>query len=146
MQRVLSRAVKVEGVDYAEGTPLDKVPEGNHASLIGTGWTRLDPDPVEHADDPDGSDDSAGDDDAPDPDAPAGDPLPDSPPDANDTADESPTLTELGLSDELSELLSGANVTTKAEAIRYRETNGSFRTIKGIGKVSDGLINTLLDQ
>lgn len=144
MQRVLARAVTVEGVDYAEGTSLDNLPEGNRESLIGTGWTREvmpEPELLEQTDSEPGVDSpSLVDDPA------TGESLAEDLPEITDVPDDSPAITSIGLADEVAELLVGAGVTTVTAAKQYREINGSFRTIKGITKVRDGLINTLLDQ
>lgn len=146
MQRVLARAVTVEGVDYAEGTSLDAIPEGNRESLIGTGWTRPDATESDQVEQSESSTDglSPADDDLPT----SGDPSPasDEPQQPPEAIDDSPAITTIGLADDVTELLVGAGVTTVNAAKQYRELNGSFRTIKGITKVRDGLINTLLDQ
>lgn len=143
MQRVLSREVTADdGVTYPEGTPVDALPAGNRESIIGTGWSKLisNSEPVE-------ADEPAGETEPPPPDpsaAEASDQTEAAEPEA--VADESPLMSSLGLSDDLVELLTAAGVLTVAQAKQYRQTNGSFRTIKGIGKVSDGLINSMIDQ
>lgn len=59
-QRVLSRAVTGDdGRVYPEGTPLDRLPESNRESVLGTGWTR--PAPVDDSSDDPTSEQSDGD-------------------------------------------------------------------------------------
>lgn len=148
MQRVLARSVIADdGVEYSEGTPIERLPESNRDSLVSTGWTKslaADPEPESEESEPgnepasDQTPEAAESGATEDTESPAG-PV-DSP------VDDSPAITTLGLSDEITSLLTAAGVLTVTQAKQYRETNGSFRTIKGIGKVSDGLINSLLDQ
>lgn len=166
MQRVLSRDVTADGRVYPEGTPVDELPEANRESAIGTGWTRParrdQPAPDESPDVHDG-------DSAPDADSPAPTALPtptdaaatpepspeatEQPPAVEATADaaatetstDSRTIADLDLTVEVRELLTGAGITTVAEAIVHRTAQGSFRTIKKIGKATNDLINAQID-
>lgn len=164
---VLARAVTGDdGRVYPEGTTLDRLPESNRDSLIGTGWTRLVPVDQSHpeqsdgASDPDAAAASTAVPDSADTDTVAETPADDAGAepaiaeptdiepavvDATAEADESPAISSLDLSPEIVELLAGAGVTTVAEAIAHRAAHGSFRTIKKIGKASDALITAAID-
>ena len=168
-QRVLSRAVTGDdGREYPEGTPLDRLPESNRESILGTGWTR--PAPAASTSDDSNPEQSDGD-SAPDAsavstaatdsadtgtaaetpadttaevtDQPAV--VVDATDETESLTDESPAIASLDLSPDLVELLAGAEITTVAEAIAHRAAHGSFRTIKKIGKASDALITAAID-
>jgi hypothetical protein len=159
MQRVLSRSVTAGGVTYPEGTDVEQLPATNRASVIGSGWTRYasdeeeDPEPSEPAGEPQGA--SPGASEPAENDEPSttnDEPVTTDDTDATDQAEAADPLAEIQLqdleiSDELKELLHGAELdgqplVTVLDAIRFRQANGdSFRVIKGIGKVGNAEIN-----
>jgi hypothetical protein len=154
---VLNREVQTGGIRYAIGTPLDKLPEENHQSLIQTRWVSLapakpkpkpvlpaemTPEPVEaeELDEPAEQQDAASEEQTS---------VEDSDVEQTSDIDDSPSLHTLPISDELKELLAEAMLddeplTTVADVIAFGERNKGFRVIKGIGKVGNDEIQAAL--
>lgn len=141
MKHTLTRQVICDGREYGAGTDLADIPKRYRESIVDSGWSECS--------DPNAAVDDAGESVMPDeiPVAPVEAAAEDSAADdaANEQVEQDQAdrpdldrpINELGLSDDITSLLSGAGITNIGEALAHKQTHQSFRTIKGIGKVSN---------
>lgn len=154
---VLSRTVNCGGLEFPEGTPIEELPLENRDSVVGSGWARpgsaviprLEDKPIELPAEDQAS--PAANSDPEQPFAPNETPAEQASDadevgaedDAEDAAEDSPSLLELAISDELKELLAtgkladGSAVETIADVMQFGSENNGWRVIKGIGKVGN---------